>query len=126
MSTADLSELEKLHACLQDPGQDKDEAGRLLRRYNDFLLRTLEREPSSDAPKGDNKKAPAFPKPGAASSDEVVQAASTILQVDARAAGQLLDLFKRKAYNDAHALTKGRGEEEEEGVSSSSLLAAEL
>ena len=97
----DLADLTILHALLiRDAAVDKVEAKRLLHRYHDLLLRTLECSPSAERP-GAPEKMPAFPSPADEASSPTTHAASTLLQCDARAADQLLVQLKRRAYNDA-------------------------
>jgi len=108
MSSSDPPEFGLLHALLsRDVATDKAEVKRLLHRHQEHLLRTLESTPSADRQGGAPAKQPAFPALAAnatPAADPAVHAASTLLQIDERAATQMVQQLKGDAYNDAQAL----------------------
>ncbi len=96
-----------LHALLRDDEADEDQVKHLLLKNHRWLLRSLERLPSKTDKKSTKEQPPAFPalSPTAAPDpDPKVQAASTLLQLDAASAGQQLHRLKKYNCNDAAAL----------------------
>lgn len=127
MSGLEVEDRALLHALLvRDSSIDKAEVKRLLHRHHEHLLRTLETQASPDRPGTGTSKQPAFParpRDGPSPSDAAVNAAATLLQTDERAAGQMVQLLKRSAYNDVQALTKATAAAP---AASQALLEAEL
>ena len=94
------------HLLQRGSAADKPQIKVLLTRHHDHLLRTLECEPSTDQPGIGSIKRPAFPAltGNAVPGDKARKAACTLLQVDDKAAGELIAGFKRDAYNCVQAL----------------------